>query len=449
MYLHFKETFPFNPKKIPFFYGYIIAVCSILGFLMSAPGQTIGVSVFTDSLIASLGLTRLQLSLAYTLGTIGSSLIITHIGRLLDTVGTRLVMTITSVLFGLALFYMSQVDRIAHFLSAGATGTVSMIIVMTTIILGFLSIRFFGQGILSLGSRTLLMRWFSELRGRINSVSGVFTGLMFSASPLMFEVLINRFTWRGAWLFMGSLIGMGFTLFVFLFFRNTPESCGMVPDGGYRSKKKTGPVDDEINWTLPETRRTFTFWAFNLGLSMFSMFYTAITFHIVSIFAGAGLPRHEAISVFLPSSFIAVGLTIVSGFLVDMDLFKYRLKYLLMFMISGLIMAGVGVLLLGTSYGKFFIILGNGISNGLFGNVTAVVWPRYYGRMHLGAINGYNMSYLIFFSAIGPSIFGWSFSLSGHYNIAVWVCIAVMTTLMLACLRADRPEYMVNPAEAH
>ena len=43
----------------------MILALGAIGFLMSSPGQTYGVSPFTDSLIAALGLTRVQLSLAY------------------------------------------------------------------------------------------------------------------------------------------------------------------------------------------------------------------------------------------------------------------------------------------------------------------------------------------------------------------------------------------------
>lgn len=62
-----------NPKKFPFFYGYVILFIGSLGVLASVPGQTIGVSVFTDPVKDALGLTRNQFSNAYMFGTLLSA----------------------------------------------------------------------------------------------------------------------------------------------------------------------------------------------------------------------------------------------------------------------------------------------------------------------------------------------------------------------------------------
>ena len=42
---------PFKPRSVPFFYGWVVVAVGSLGVAMSIPGQTLGVSVFTDSLI--------------------------------------------------------------------------------------------------------------------------------------------------------------------------------------------------------------------------------------------------------------------------------------------------------------------------------------------------------------------------------------------------------------
>lgn len=46
-----------------------------MGVFFSIPGQTIGVSVFTDPVKDALGLSRNQFSNAYMIGTIASSLL--------------------------------------------------------------------------------------------------------------------------------------------------------------------------------------------------------------------------------------------------------------------------------------------------------------------------------------------------------------------------------------
>lgn len=62
--------FPFAPRRLPFFYGWVIVGVATLGVVMSIPGQTMGVSVFTDHLIRVTGLTRLELAYTYLVGTL-------------------------------------------------------------------------------------------------------------------------------------------------------------------------------------------------------------------------------------------------------------------------------------------------------------------------------------------------------------------------------------------
>ena len=72
---------PFDIRRVPFYYGWLIWVFSTLGILISIPGQTMGMAVFTDHLIEALHLSRTQLSMAYLIGTVGSSLFLTRAGR--------------------------------------------------------------------------------------------------------------------------------------------------------------------------------------------------------------------------------------------------------------------------------------------------------------------------------------------------------------------------------
>ena len=433
---------PFSPARWPFFYGYAIVFCSTIGILASGPGQTIGVSVFTDHLIKALAVSRLQLSLAYTLGTIGSSLIVARAGRFLDTAGVRRVAFYTACGLGAVLLYMSQVDRIAGFLTALAGGRGPTVTALVAVTGGFLLMRFFGQGVLTLCSKTMLMRWFMRLRGRMNSILGVTVTLTFSAAPLFFELLIRKFGWRGAWVFLGVLIGLGASVFVAIFFRDSPEQCGLRPDGDSLEEEaaRANGLPREVNYTLREARRTPAFWIFNLSLSMFSLLATAFAFHVVSIFAEAGLPRTVAISVFLPSACIGVAVNILGGTLSDLRFFHHRLNYLLMVQLTGLLLLSAGILYLGTSWGRPVVILGNGMAAGLFGTLSSVSWPRLFGRKHLGSITGSNMSFLVFSSAVGPSLFGASYSVTGSYEFAVFLCIAALALMLAASFKATHPE---------
>lgn len=432
-------NFPFAPRKWPFFYGYWIVFVSAFGFILSTPGQTIGVSVFTDHLIQALHVTRFQLSMAYAAGTILSSVVIARISKYLDIWGTRMVAMFSAVTLGIILLYMSQVDRIAGILTFSSIPFLTVSIALFCVTFGFLFMRLSGQGMLALCSRTMLMRWFVVRRGTMNSLMGVVVSLVFSISPLLFDLMIRRFNWRGAWVIIGIMMMTVFAGFIFLFFRDNPESCGLTADGSEFSKNRQIEEEESISWTLHQVKKTFTFWIFNLGTAMYSLYITAITFHVVSIFESFGYGRTEAISIFSPSSWIAVTLSLVAGFSSDLKFIRYRLKYYLILLLAGMSISAIGILMLGHPVGKWLVIAGNGIASGMFGLCSSVIWGRYYGREHLGEIAGHNMSYLVFFSAVGPSLFAFTLSFFGSYLGAVLFCLLIMIGLLGLAFGANRP----------
>jgi len=408
----------------------------VVGTIFSAPGQTIGVSVFTDHLIVALKINRLSISTAYMVGTILSSLIIGYAGIALDRIGIRPVAALASFGLGFTLLYMSKIDYIISIFTNLTTSRWSHIITMILITSGFLAMRFFGQGVLTLASRTILMEWFVKRRGRINGIAGVFISLMFSGAPLIFEKLINAYSWRGAWQILGIVIGIGVTLFILLFFRDKPENCGLKPDGFIEKKSTETTSIIENDFTLKEAGKTYIFWIYNLALSMFSLVMTAATFHIVSIFKTHNMAREEAISIFLPTAVISLILHLIVGVLSDYT----SLKYYLFLIIGGLILSLSGILMLDTPWGKYMIIAGNGIAGGMFGTLSTVAWPKFFGRKHLGAIGGLSMQFLVFFSAIGPFLFGLSYNITKTYDASIIACIFVLIILLAFALKPHELE---------
>ena len=103
---------PFDVRRFPFYYGRVILVLSTLGFLMSVPGQTMGMGVFTESFIDAFHLSRTQLSIAYFFGTLGSALFLTRAGRLYDRVGARSMLVGSSLVLGLVVTSFATIDAV-------------------------------------------------------------------------------------------------------------------------------------------------------------------------------------------------------------------------------------------------------------------------------------------------------------------------------------------------
>jgi len=134
---------PFAPARFPVFYGWAIVVFGTVGVLMSVPGQTMGVSVFTDSLLGALGLSRDQLSMAYMCGTLGSACLLPYAGKLYDRLGSRAMAVIASLSLALVLIALSRSDVLARYVS-GRLGIAAPITAYAVIMLGFFALRFWG-----------------------------------------------------------------------------------------------------------------------------------------------------------------------------------------------------------------------------------------------------------------------------------------------------------------
>jgi MFS transporter, OFA family, oxalate/formate antiporter len=89
-------------QRVPFFYGWVIMLAGTLGMIMTSPGQTYATSIFIEGFIVDLGISRTLVSTLYTLGTLSGAPLLPLVGRLVDRHGSRRMVAIIAVLFGLA-----------------------------------------------------------------------------------------------------------------------------------------------------------------------------------------------------------------------------------------------------------------------------------------------------------------------------------------------------------
>jgi MFS family permease len=424
-----------KPKKAPFFYGYIVLVFGSIGVLFSIPGQTVGVSVFTDPVKDALGLTRNQFSNAYMIGTLISAFFVTKAGRLFDKFGARYVAFFASLFLGISLLIFSFSEKISNAIKSVLnfdSWTVPFILICFL----FFLIRFCGQGVLTMSSRNMVMMWFDKNRGKVNSISSITISLGFSSSPIFINYLIDKNGWEFSWQILALCLFV-FSFFVLQFYRNKPEDFNLLPDGFVKNDTiKEVQKTQEINFTLNEAKQTRSFWMFGLVLAFNSFFITGFTFHVISIFESANYSRAEAISIFLPISIIAISVSTLANILSDYIAHKI---YLYIMLASG-ILAAYGLLTLSTNNGIYFLIVGLGMFSGLFAVVNAVTWPRYFGRKFLGAITGKVMSFLVIASAIAPSLFSYSYTTFGSYSYVSYLLLPFLVFLIFGSLKVKNPQ---------
>lgn len=400
---------PFDPGRVPFYYGWVVLVVGTVGMLASFPGQTAGVSVFTEHLSDATGLTRLQLATAYLIGTTTSGLFLPIGGRWVDVFGSRV------VAFG------ATIGLAATITSLSFVGPMSTAVGMVVLSVGFAFLRFCGQGLLTLSSRTMISQWFDRRRGLVSSGSSAAFAFVFSLTPTLLFALVELSGFRWAWrqLAIGLVVILGSMILVF--YRNTPEESGLLIDGEGplpEGAAPTAPIDD-VAFTRAQAIRDQRFWIVTLPIFSMSVVGTALTFHIVDLGQEVGLSESTIVLIFVPIALISIPITLVSGWLADTIPILALAAAMAVLQLVMYLTIGE----LGNPVMRILAIVSWGASSGLRAALMAAAFPRLFGRTHLGAIAGAQMSALVIGSALGPFFFAWVEAAAGSYRRALWFSI--------------------------
>lgn len=399
---------PFDPSRFRFYYGWVVLIAGTVGVIASIPGQTAGVSVFTDHLTDATGLSRLELSIAYLIGTGTSGFLLPRGGRAIDTHGSRVVAL--GAVIGLA----------ATVTGLSFVGDMGPIVGLCVMSIGFGCLRFSGQGLLTLSSRTMISQWFDRRRGLVSALSNAVMSFVFAATPAILLVLIEANGWRAAWRLIGVALIAVVGTFVVVLYRVSPETSGLRIDGGVRSAaEEAAPtvIGTDIDITRDRAVRDPRFWAITVPVMSMAVTSTALTFHIVDFGAELGLSAERIVQIFLPIAFVSVPVTLLGGWLIDsvpplaiaaMMCFAQIVMYLSVGHVDSAVFA-------------VLTIAAWGIAQGCFAPLTSAAIPRLFGRRFLGAISGVQMSAMVIGSAIGPALFALVEATTDSYRPALWI----------------------------
>ncbi len=382
----------------PVYYGWVVVLASSVGMAMTIPGQTIGVSLFIDGIMAELGLSRSAVSAAYTAATVLGAFSLSYIGRWIDRVGPRRAVIGIAVLFALGVAGMGLVNG------------------LIALFAGFLVLRAMGPGALSLVSLHAVNIWF--VRGRGTAVGWMGVGL--AASTAVFPPLIERgldlFTWREMFGIIGLIVlivlpAVGVTLF-----REKPENFGIRPDGADASD---GGGEESLS--LAKARRTPAFWMLTVGGVVVTSLGTGLMFHHFSMMEMNGLSRGAAAALFVPLGILTAVSNLGTGYL--MDRVEPRVLLAAMLMLFAGMLASVpfvGSFAAIWAYGSVF-----GMVHGMQGALMGSGYAYYFGRDHIGAIKGFAKTVFVGGAAAGPIIYAAGVDWLGSYTPTLLATAAI------------------------
>lgn len=429
----FESNIPFPVQSWPGYYGWVVLVFGTLGMIAAVPGSPPGISVFVDVMITSLNLDRDSFSLAYMLGTMTAGLAAPYAGRMIDHFGARMVACFSFFGLGAVLIYTGSIH---HIHSIGLPFLSPELGAFLLLFSAFAGIRFIGVSFAMTACRSMVFKWFEGRRGIAAAINGVVLSLSFSSAPVLLNKFVLNFSWQQTWIGLGIIFIVGVLPMAWIFYRDSPEACGVeVEQGSAKSDWKTRiPVLKE--YTGPQAIRSYTFWVFTSALALNALIGTGVSFHMIEIADQAGLARSTAVEIFLPVALFHIATTLILGFLAE----RIRMKYAVVLMIGAQLLALYGISNVGESEWRWLFIVGSGVGWGSFGILINVPWPRFFGRRHLGAINGWVTGATVVTSAMGPYLFGLCAEIFDSFIPVFALCAAFCPLVILLAVFADNPQ---------
>ncbi|MEE8419741.1 MAG: MFS transporter, partial [Dehalococcoidales bacterium] len=148
-----------------------------------------------------------------------------------------------------------------------------------------------------------------------------------------------------------------------------------------------------------------------------------------------GIPAGTAASVFSFMAPAQIAGTFLAGFMAD----KYPNRYLMAAGQVVLILAMLLTFIISAPWHAFLYGAISGFGAGFVMTVGSVIWPNYFGRMHLGSIRGVATAGMVIFSALGPLPFGLIFDQTESYSLAILIFLALPLACAVAALLARPP----------
>lgn len=389
-------------KKI--FYGWkMVFAAASLQFIQSMMlHQAFG--AYVAILIQDKGWSKTSVSGASAMMSMEAAVIGPILGWFLDRFGSRGVIKVGVILFGIGFMLLSQIDSLLSFYGA------VIVIAIGSSMAGYFP--------LNVG----VIQWFEKKRARALSMVGLGLALGGMFVPVV-AWSIESIGWRETAFGCGVLaIVIGYPLACV--FRRRPEDFGETVDGlgVQRGTVDVSGVQPETNvepeFTAKQALRTQAFWLLSAGHGVALMVVTAVNTHAINhmrISLGYTIAQ-AAFYITLMTGFQVIGV-LLGGILGD-KLQKNRVAAVCMTMHM------VGMLMLTYALGPVMLVLFaifHGLAWGIRGPFMQAIRADYFGRKSIGMILGLSAMLTAVGQVSGPLLAGIMGDATGNYDLGFTV----------------------------
>lgn len=393
----------------PLKYRWVMLLLAAAAMVGTLPGRTQGLGLVTEPLLQDLQIGRVEYAQVNLYATLIGSLFAIGIGRFIDQVGTRIVLTSVAIGLGLVVCAMSGVN------------------LFWPLVIAITLTRGLGQSALSVISLTMIGHWFAA--SALDRAMAIYSIVMSIGFMIAFPVvgsLVQSWGWRSAWFAIGiGLLAILAPASAILARRSSRSDQPDQPDQLYQPEGAT--------WQ--QAVRTPAFWIFSVGAAMYGLVASGIGLFNESILLERGFGPDVFYQTLIVTALTALIGNFGGGWLAT------RLSLTNLLAISMFVLAlGLAVL---PHVSSIVQVMGWATAMGLGGGLVMVlffsVWPRVYGRAHLGRIQGAAQAMTVLASAIGPLLLAWCVEWTGSYAAMFNILAAIIGALAFAAMFTPLP----------
>jgi len=399
----------YNKINEKFFYGWTIVGIGSLGIFTSGAGQSHTFSPFIPVISKDLQISSTSITTAYMIATLFAAFLLPQIGKLVDKFGPRIVLIYTVILLGIGCLIFGAASNF----------------LMLAVAFGFL--RFFGQGTLMLGSANIITQWFDKKRGFALGLMGLGFALSMGIHPPISDFLITNYGWRSAWVIIGlSTWILMLPPLIFLAI-DKPEDVNEKPDG--IQKKVVNKNTKIFGLSLNQALKEKSFYILSFSFFSISTLVTALHFFQVTILNQYfNLLSREAAALFIPTMITMIIFIPLAGKILD----KFETHNVIGI---ALLVTTASLISISFSSNITFAIIYSiifGINNAFNLSLFGYIWPRYFGRLHVGSIQGTGQMVLVVGASIGAMPF--ALAMDFGYDLLLTIRLAALYPFLSAFL---------------
>lgn len=401
-----------------FYYGWILAALSFILMILVYVGAVSITSIFVVPVTEALGVDRGEFLLYQTILCLASVLVTAYFGKKMDTKWIKPIMAISSILAAISYIIFA----------------VSSSIIWFYVFSVFIGAAFANSSNLPIS--VIMNNWFG---GKIKATVMGFTFIGSGIGGLTMLPVINFFIMKYGYQAGYIALAIGYTiaaLLILLLVVRTPEEKGFVRMGEDSEEKQSSTVGEKSGISYKEARKLPSFWLMVISCFFCVIGSSAILFSSAPYYMEVGFTADKAALIASVNlGMLAIGKPTVgfmcdklggkAGTLISTTLFAICFLFLAIMHSNPTLFIVLFVITYGIGGGTLTVSLPNMV-NAMFGE-------KEYGRIVSANVMAAN-----FGGAIGGTIAGYIFDITGSYVTFWWIAFAVVTTAAIFRLIAFR-----------